>query len=102
MRVCLALGLLLLSAVRLLPAAAAIPIVEVATSQGDIRSGPGAAHEIMAEVRQGERYATLETRGEWYRIRSVDGREGRIHEKLVTVARSGEASQPRGPPRVLR
>ena len=95
MRLCLALGLVLLMALRLLPVVAATPIVEVAASRGDIRSGPSAAHEIMGEVRQGEKYAALEKRGEWYRIRLVDGREGWIHEKLVTVARSGEASQPR-------
>jgi uncharacterized caspase-like protein len=95
MRVCLALGLVLLMVVRLLPVAAATPIVEVAASRGDIRSGPGATHEIMGEVRQGEKYAALERRGEWYRIRLVDGREGWIHEKLVAVARSGEASEPR-------
>jgi hypothetical protein len=94
MRVCLALGLVLLMVVSLLPGAAATSIVEVAGSRGGIRSGPGAAHEIMGEVRQGEKYAALEKRREWYRIRLVDGREGWIHEKLVTVARSGEASQP--------
>jgi uncharacterized protein YgiM (DUF1202 family) len=94
MRVRLALGLVLLMVVHLPPVAAATPIVEVAGNRGDIRSGPGAAYEIMGEVRQGEKYAALEKRGEWYRIRLVDGREGWIHEKLVTVARSGEASQP--------
>ena len=54
MRVCLALGLVLLLAARLFAAAAAIATVEVAASRGDIRSGPGAAREIMGEVRQGE------------------------------------------------
>ena len=95
MRVSLALGLVLLMAIHLLPVEAATSIVEVAASRGDIRSGPSAAHEIMGEIRQGEKYAALEKRGEWYRIRLVDGREGWIHEKLVTVARSGDASQPR-------
>ena len=95
MRVSLALGLVLLMAIRLLPVAAATSIVEVAASRGDIRSGPSAAHEIMGEIRQGEKYAALEKRGEWYRICLVDGREGWIHEKLVTVARSDEASQAR-------
>jgi len=64
MRVCLALGLALLMAIRLLSVAAATPIVEVAASRGDIRSGPGAAHEIIGEVRQGEKYAALEKRQE--------------------------------------
>jgi uncharacterized caspase-like protein len=95
MRVRLALGLVLFMGLRFLPVVAATPIVEVAASRGDIRSGPSAAYEIMSEVRQGEKYAALEKRGEWYRIRLVDGREGWIHEKLVTLARSGEASQPR-------
>jgi N-acetylmuramoyl-L-alanine amidase len=95
MRVCLALGLVLSMVLRLLPVAAATPTVEAAASRGDIRSGPSAVHEIMGEVRQGEKYAALEKRGDWYRIRLVDGREGWIHEKLVTVARSGEASQTR-------
>jgi uncharacterized caspase-like protein len=95
MRVSLALGLVLLMAIRLLPVAAATSIVEVAASRGDIRSGPSAAHEIMGEIRQGEKYAALEKRGEWYRICLVDGREGWIHQKLVTVARSDEASQAR-------
>jgi uncharacterized protein YgiM (DUF1202 family) len=63
MRVSLALGLVLLMAIRLLPVAAATSIVEVAASRGDIRSGPSAAHEIMGEIRQGEKYAALEKRG---------------------------------------
>jgi len=97
MRVCLALGLALLVALHLHPVVAAKPIVEVAASRGDIRSGPSAAHEIMSEVRQGGKYAALEKREEWYRIRLVDGREGWIHEKLVAVVRGGQASQPRAP-----
>jgi Caspase domain/Bacterial SH3 domain len=96
MRVSLALGLVLLVAIRLLPVAAATPTVEIAASRGDVRSGPSAAHEIMGEVQQGEKYAALEKRGDWYRIRLVDGREGWIHERLVAVARSEESSQPRG------
>jgi hypothetical protein len=50
MRLTLVLGLALLMAIRLLPVAAATPIMEIAASRGDIRSGPSAVHEIMGDV----------------------------------------------------
>jgi Caspase domain/Bacterial SH3 domain len=95
MRVSVALALIVLLTMCTLPASAGTPTIEVTVRRGDIRSGPGATHELMGEVRQGEKYAALEKRGEWYRIRLVDGREGWLHEKLVSAAGSGEAGQPR-------
>jgi uncharacterized caspase-like protein len=94
-RISVQLGLILFIATQLLSAAATTQIVEVTASRGDIRSGPSAAYDIAGEVRQGEKYPILEKRGEWDRIRLVDGRDGYIHEKLVTVARSGGTSQAR-------
>jgi hypothetical protein len=94
-RISIHLGLILFIAIQRLSIAVTPQIVEVTARRGDIRSGPSAAHEIMGEVRQGEKYPTLEKRGEWYLIRLVDGREGYIHERLAAVARSGGTSQAR-------
>ena len=97
MRISMALGLVLLMALHVPSVVAATQMLEVTVRQGDIRSGPGAWYDITGEVRQGEKYTALEKRGEWYQIRLVDGREGWIHEKLVTVARSSETGQGRLP-----
>ena len=80
-------------AIQLLSITGATPIVEIIIVRGDIRSGPGAAHDIIGEVRQGEKYPALEKRGEWYQIRLVDGREGYIHQRSVAVSRSGTVNQ---------
>jgi uncharacterized protein YgiM (DUF1202 family) len=76
MRLPVALGLMLLMTMGTFPVTAATQIIEVTARQGDIRAGPSAAHDLIGEVRQGEKYAALEKRGEWYQIRLVDGREG--------------------------
>ena len=94
MRISKQLGLMLVIAIQLLSIADATQIVEIIVVRGDIRSGPSAAHDIIGEVRQGEKYPALEKRREWYQIRLVDGREGYIHERSVAVARSGAVNQP--------
>jgi hypothetical protein len=92
-RISVQLELILFITIQFLSVAAATQIVEVIVAGGDIRSGPNAAYDILGEVRRGEKYPTLEKRGEWFQIRLVDGRESYIQERSVAVARSSGTNQ---------
>jgi uncharacterized protein YraI len=98
MRVVAARSFMLLMLMRVLPGAAAAEMLHVRAGRGGVRSGPGAAYDIIGAVRQGETYTSLDRRDEWYLIRLVDGREGWIHEKLMATARSLGTDRSRPPP----
>lgn len=49
----------------------------------NIRSGPGAKHEILWKIEKYHPIFVLEKSGSWYRFHDFEGDEGWIHESLV-------------------
>ncbi len=49
----------------------------------NVRSGPGAQYWKVGQIRKGQRFALLEKRGDWRKIRLASGRVGWVHRDYV-------------------
>lgn len=64
--------------------------VEDPDGYSNVRSGPGTSSSIIGRVNVGERFATYQQGGGWWRVRLGDGTEGFIARRLIRLP--GESS----------
>lgn len=57
--------------------------VQVVVERGNFRSGAGTQYSLLRRVHQGEQLELLAFRSRWYRVRTVSGQLGWLHENLV-------------------
>jgi ribosomal protein L40E len=50
-----------------------------------IRSGPGTQYEIIGTVVENEVFYVISTEGNWWRIRTKDGKEGYMHKSRIRI-----------------
>jgi uncharacterized protein YgiM (DUF1202 family) len=51
----------------------------------NIRSGPGTQYEIIGTVVENEVFYVISTEGNWWRIRTKDGKEGYMHKSRIRI-----------------
>ena len=70
----------------LTPSIAFPQALTVKVPKGSVRAGPGLKHEIIGEVKKGEKFQAIEKKEDWYRVfHEMSGREGWIFKTIVEV-----------------
>jgi len=51
----------------------------------NIRSGPGTQYEVISRVVNGELFYVLSPQGDWWRVRTREGKYGYIHRSRIKI-----------------
>ena len=59
----------------------------VINKKANIRKGPGTRHQMVFTVDEGYLFKVIEKKGNWYKVKDVEGDEGWVLNKLIWVSR---------------
>lgn len=65
------------------------PMAVITTTRANVRFGAGLQYQVRYTENEGVRLSVIDTRGEWYHVRTPDGEAGWLHESVVRVADGG-------------
>jgi len=60
--------------------------VYVTSSSVNIRSGAGTEYGVVTAVTKGTKLTMIEESGSWYKVRTIDGKEGWVRNDLVSLS----------------
>jgi SH3-like domain-containing protein len=74
---------LVISLLLVMRAAAAEEMVSIAGDDINMRSGPGAEHEILWKIDSGFPVEIVSAKGEWLQVKDFEGSTGWVHKKTT-------------------
>lgn len=60
-------------------------IIEITTSKGQLRAGPGKEQGVVMHVREGARLVVEDKQGEWYRVLTPTGTRAYVNQDIARV-----------------